>query len=44
MPAERPLRVADASIFPIIPRGNIHFSVVAAAEKLADAIKNDHPA
>ena len=32
------LRVADASILPGIPRATIHFPVVAAAEKLADAI------
>lgn len=32
------LRVADASIFPTIPRATIHFAVVAAAEKLADAL------
>ncbi|MDF2735609.1 MAG: dehydrogenase [Chloroflexota bacterium] len=32
------LRVADASILPSIPRATIHFPVVAAAEKLADAI------
>lgn len=33
------LRVVDASIFPTGPRANIHFTVVAAAEKLADAIR-----
>jgi choline dehydrogenase len=33
------LRVVDASIFPTGPRANIHFTVVAVAEKLADAIK-----
>lgn len=32
------LRVVDASIFPTIPRATIHFAVVAAAEKLADAL------
>ena len=32
------LRVADAAIFPTIPRATIHFAVVAAAEKLADAL------
>jgi choline dehydrogenase len=36
------LRVIDASIFPTGPRANIHFTVVAVAEKLADAIKGDH--
>jgi choline dehydrogenase len=33
------LRVVDASIFPTGPRANIHFTIVAVAEKLADAIK-----
>jgi choline dehydrogenase len=35
------LRVADASIFPTSPRANIHYTVVAVAEKLADAIRSD---
>lgn len=35
------LRVCDASIFPIIPRGNILSSVYAVAEKGADIIKED---
>ena len=34
------LRVVDASIFPTIPRANIHCTVVAVAEKLADAIRS----
>jgi GTP pyrophosphokinase len=34
------LRVVDASIFPSGPRANIHFTVVAVAEKLADAIRH----
>jgi 5-(hydroxymethyl)furfural/furfural oxidase len=34
------LRVIDASIFPTGPRANLHFTVVAAAEKLADAIRD----
>jgi choline dehydrogenase-like flavoprotein len=29
------LMVVDASIFPTGPRGNLHFPVVAAAEKIA---------
>jgi choline dehydrogenase-like flavoprotein len=29
------LLVVDASIFPSGPRGNLHFPVVAAAEKIA---------
>jgi choline dehydrogenase len=35
------LRVVDASIFPAGPRANLHCTVVAVAEKLADAIRND---
>lgn len=35
------LRVADASVFPTIPRANIHCTVVAVAEKLAEAIRRD---
>ena len=35
------LRVADASVFPTIPRANIHCTVVAVAEKLADSIRRD---
>ncbi|MCJ1287041.1 hypothetical protein MMC26_006388 [Xylographa opegraphella] len=37
----RNLRVVDASIMPIIPRGNIMTSVYALAEKGADLIKED---
>jgi choline dehydrogenase len=33
------LRVVDASIFPTGPRANLHFTVVAVAEKLAEAIR-----
>lgn len=33
------LRVVDASVFPTIPRANIHCSIVAVAEKLSDAIR-----
>jgi choline dehydrogenase len=33
------LRIADASIFPTSPRANIHCTVVAVAEKLADALR-----
>ncbi|EPE24797.1 MFS general substrate transporter [Glarea lozoyensis ATCC 20868] len=33
------LRIVDASIFPLIPRGNIISSVYAVAEKAADIIK-----
>ena len=35
------LRVCDASIMPLIPRGNIQSSVYAIAEKAADIIKHD---
>lgn len=35
------LRVVDASIFPLIPRGNIQSTVFAVAEKAADIIKAD---
>jgi choline dehydrogenase len=35
------LRVADAAIFPTGPRANLHCTVVAVAEKLADAIRCD---
>ena len=33
------LRVADASIFPVIPSGYTHFIVLMAAEKFADKIR-----
>jgi 5-(hydroxymethyl)furfural/furfural oxidase len=33
------LRVADASIFPSVPRGYIHLTVIMAGEKIADAVK-----
>lgn len=32
------LLVADSSLFPTLPRGNIHFPVVAVAEKIADGL------
>ncbi|CEJ92598.1 hypothetical protein VHEMI08239 [[Torrubiella] hemipterigena] len=35
------MRVIDASIFPLIPRGNIMSSVYAVAERAADMIKSD---
>lgn len=35
------LRVVDASVFPIIPRGNIVSAVYAVAEKGADLIRED---
>lgn len=36
------LRVVDASVFPLAPRGNIQTSVYAVAEKAADLIKEDY--
>ena len=33
------LVVADSSLFPTVPRGNIHFPVVAVAEKIAAGLK-----
>lgn len=35
------LRVADASIYPTIPRGCTHVIVIMTAEKIADAIKSE---
>ena len=35
------LRVVDASVFPMIPKGNIQSSVYAVAERAADLIKED---
>jgi choline dehydrogenase len=36
------LRVIDASIFPLIPRGNLQTCVYAVAERGADFVKVDH--
>lgn len=36
------LRICDASVFPIIPRGNILTTVYAVAEKAAEIILNDY--
>ena len=38
----RNLRIVDASVMPIIPRGNIQSSVYMVAERAADLIKEDH--
>jgi len=38
------LRVADASVFPSGPRANLHCTVVAVAEKLADVIRGGEAA
>lgn len=35
------LRIVDASIFPTDPRANLHFTVVAVAEKLAAVLCRD---
>ncbi|KAL2871171.1 GMC family oxidoreductase [Aspergillus lucknowensis] len=35
------VRVVDASVFPLIPRGNIQATVYAVAEKAADIIKKE---
>lgn len=35
------LRVVDASIFPIVPAGQICFPVIVCAEKASDLILND---
>ena len=36
-------RIADASIFPTGPRANLHFTVVAVAEKLAQSLVSELP-
>ncbi|KAL1963012.1 hypothetical protein VTN77DRAFT_8760 [Rasamsonia byssochlamydoides] len=40
--ATKNVRVVDASIFPLVPRGNIQATVFAVAEKAADIIKEDY--
>lgn len=35
-------RVVDASMIPLIPRGNLQSTVYAVAERAADLIKLDH--
>jgi 5-(hydroxymethyl)furfural/furfural oxidase len=39
----RNLRIADASIFPNIPRANTNIPVIMAAEKISDALVADGP-
>lgn len=36
------LRVVDASVFPMLPRGNLQTLVYAIAERAADFIKEDN--
>jgi choline dehydrogenase len=36
------LRVADASVFPVVQSGNCHSGVLVVGEKCADMIKKDH--
>jgi choline dehydrogenase len=36
------LRVADASVMPVVPSGNCHTGVLMIAEKAADLIKKEH--
>ena len=38
----RNLRVADASVMPIVPSGNCHAAIVMIAEKAADLVKASH--
>lgn len=38
----RSLRIVDASIMPMIPRGNTQATVYAIAERASDIIKEDH--
>ena len=36
------LRVADASVMPVVPSGNCHAAIMMIAERGADLIKADH--
>jgi len=36
------LRVADASVMPVVPSGNCHAGILMIAEKCADLIKVSH--
>ena len=36
------LRIADASVFPVVPSGNCHSGILMIGEKCADMIKQDH--
>ncbi|ACC80673.1 GMC family oxidoreductase [Nostoc punctiforme] len=36
------LRVADASVMPVVPSGNCHTGIVMIAERVSDLIKDEH--
>jgi 5-(hydroxymethyl)furfural/furfural oxidase len=36
------LRIADASLFPVIPSANVHLTVLMVAEKIADEMLTEH--
>lgn len=36
------LRVADASVMPVVPSGNCHTGIVMIGEKVSDMIKDAH--
>jgi choline dehydrogenase len=36
------LRVADASVMPVVPSGNCHAGIMMIAERGSDLIKQDH--
>jgi choline dehydrogenase len=36
------LRIADASVMPVVPSGNCHTGILAIAEKVSDLIKQQH--
>ena len=36
------LRIADASVMPVVPSGNCHAAIVMIAERLSDMLKSDH--
>ena len=38
------LRVADASVMPMVPRGNTNAPVIAVAERAADLVRGAEPA